>query len=185
MVYTRSGDGINCTLLACFCFQWGKLYFLSQWRWEVMCNKGLWQRIGVSFLLRGLPQWFSGKISARNAGDAGKAGSIPGSGRSPGGRHDNPLQYSCLENSMNRGGWWPTVHEVTKSRTRMKWTEHACFFLELQWIISESKGNCQIYQGPMVNWVVLQQNRSLISPTWIYKWQFKTLCAFIHGTDIT
>ena len=80
-------------------------------------NKGLWQRMGVSFLLRGLPQWFRGKISAHNAKDAGNLGSIPGSGRSPGGGHGNPLQYSCLENSMNRGGWWSTVHEVTKSQT--------------------------------------------------------------------
>ena len=45
-----------------------------------------------------------------NAGDLGDAGSIPGSGRSPGGEHDSPLQYSCLENPMDRGAWWATVH---------------------------------------------------------------------------
>ena len=45
------------------------------------------------------------------------AGSIPGSGRSHGGGHDNPLQNSCLENAMDRGAWWATVHGVTKSRT--------------------------------------------------------------------
>ena len=55
-----------------------------------------------------------GKESAYNAGDAG---SIPGSGRSPGGRHDNPFQYSCLENPMDRGAWQATVHGVTKSQT--------------------------------------------------------------------
>ena len=44
-----------------------------------------------------------------NAGDAGDAGSIPGMGRSPGGRNGNPLQYSCLENSMDRGDWQATV----------------------------------------------------------------------------
>ena len=44
-------------------------------------------------------------------------GSIPGLGRLPGGGHDNPLQYSCLENSMDRGIWWATVHRVTKSWT--------------------------------------------------------------------
>ena len=49
-----------------------------------------------------------------NAGDIRDAGSIPGSGRSPGGEHDNPLQYSCLENPMDRGAWWATVHGVTK-----------------------------------------------------------------------
>ena len=47
--------------------------------------------------------------------NAGDAGSIPGSGRSPGVGNGNPLQYSCLENSMDRGAWWATVHEVTKS----------------------------------------------------------------------
>ena len=44
-------------------------------------------------------------------------GSIPGWGRSPGGGHDNPLQYSCLENSIDRGAWWATFHRVTKTRT--------------------------------------------------------------------
>ena len=46
-----------------------------------------------------------GKESARNAGDTGDAGSIPGSGRSPGEGNGNPLQYSCLENSMDGGAW--------------------------------------------------------------------------------
>ena len=44
-------------------------------------------------------------------------GSITGSGRSPGGGHDNPLWHSCLENPMDRGAWWATVHGVTKSQT--------------------------------------------------------------------
>ena len=48
--------------------------------------------------------------------NAGDAGLIPGSGRSPGVGNANPLQYSCLENSMDRGAWWATVHEVTKSQ---------------------------------------------------------------------
>ena len=47
-------------------------------------------------------------------------GLIPGSGRSPGGVHDNPLQYFCLENPMDRGAWWATVHKVAKSRTQLK-----------------------------------------------------------------
>ena len=47
-------------------------------------------------------------------------GSIPGLGRSSGGRHGNTLQYSCLENSMDRGAWRATVHRVAKSRTRLK-----------------------------------------------------------------
>ena len=51
------------------------------------------------------------------AGEARDVGSIPGSERSPGGGHGNPLQYSCLENPMDRGTWWATVHRVTKSWT--------------------------------------------------------------------
>ena len=54
------------------------------------------------------------------AGDASDAGSIPRSGRSPGGGHGNPLQYSCLENPMDRGAWRPTVHSVTKNWTPLK-----------------------------------------------------------------
>ena len=47
------------------------------------------------------------------------SGSIPGSGRSPGEENGNPLQYSCLENSMVRGAWWATVHVVAKSGTQL------------------------------------------------------------------
>ena len=53
-------------------------------------------------------------------GDIRDVASIPGSGRSLGGGHGNPLQYSCLENPMGRGGWWPIVRGVTKSQTRLK-----------------------------------------------------------------
>ena len=52
-----------------------------------------------------------------NAGDARYAGSIPGSGRSPGEGSGSLLQYSCLENPMDRGAWWATVHETAKSQT--------------------------------------------------------------------
>ena len=52
-------------------------------------------------------------------------GSVPGSGRSPGGGHGNPLQYSCLENPTDRGAWPARVHGVTKSQTRPK-QQHAC-----------------------------------------------------------
>ena len=61
-----------------------------------------------------------GKNPPANAGDLGDAGLIPGLGRSPGGGHGNPCQYSCLENPTDRGVWWATVHRVEKSRTRLK-----------------------------------------------------------------
>ena len=55
-----------------------------------------------------------------NTGGIRNLGSIPGSGRSPGGGHGNPLQYFCLENPKDRGAWRATVHRVTKSWTRLK-----------------------------------------------------------------
>ena len=55
-----------------------------------------------------------------NAGDIRDLGSIPGSGRSPGGVHGNPLQYSCLKNPMDRGAWPATARGVTKSWTQLK-----------------------------------------------------------------
>ena len=57
------------------------------------------------------------KASACNAGDPG---SIPQLGRSPGEGNSNPLQYSCLENPMDRGAWWATVYGVAQSQTRLK-----------------------------------------------------------------
>ena len=64
--------------------------------------------------LRSFPLSSVCKESACSTGDLGL---IPGSGRSPGGGHGNPLQYSCLENPMDRGAWWATVHGVAKSWT--------------------------------------------------------------------
>ena len=55
-----------------------------------------------------------------NSGSVRDMGLIPGSGRSPGRGHGNPLQYSCPENPMDRGAWQATVHRVTKSHTRLK-----------------------------------------------------------------
>ena len=60
------------------------------------------------------------KNAPANSGDLRDMGSVPGLGRCPGGGHGNPLQYSCLENPMDRGGWQATVHGVAKSLTRLK-----------------------------------------------------------------
>ena len=65
-------------------------------------------------VVKGFPGGSEVKASASNVGDLG---SIPGSGRSPGEGNGNPLQYSCLENPMDGGAWWATVHGVAKSRT--------------------------------------------------------------------
>jgi len=65
----------------------------------------------------GFPGGSEGKESACNVGDPG---STPGSGRYPGEGNGNPLQYSYLENSMDRGAWWAIVHRVSKSQTRLR-----------------------------------------------------------------
>ena len=59
--------------------------------------------------MMGLPTWFIGEEFTCSAGDSGL---ISGTGRSPGGGNGNPLQCSCLENPMDRGAWWATVHGV-------------------------------------------------------------------------
>ena len=69
-----------------------------------------------SFIIEGFPGGSDSKEYACNAGDLS---SIPGLGRSPGEGNGNPLQYCCLENSMDRGLWWTTVHGVTKSQTQL------------------------------------------------------------------
>ena len=66
-----------------------------------------------------------GSDSKESACNAGDPGSFPGSGRHPGEGDGNPLQCSCLENSMDGGAWWATVHGVAKSQTRLV-TEHEC-----------------------------------------------------------
>ena len=77
----------------------------------------------------GLSQWLRSKESTCGVENAGDPGSISGQGRSSGGEPSNPLQYSCLENPMDRGAWQVTVHRVTKSWTWLKWQSmHASSF---------------------------------------------------------
>ena len=70
-----------------------------------------------------MPKDFSGGSVVKNlsadAGDTGEACSIPGLGSSPGGGNGNSLQYSCLENPMDRGAWQAAFHGVTKSRAQL------------------------------------------------------------------
>ena len=67
------------------------------------------------------------KSPPASARDVRDTGSIPGLGRSPGGGYGNPLQYSCLENPIDRGAWWATVHGVAKSQTGLS-TAHSTSF---------------------------------------------------------
>ena len=81
---------------------------ILDWDYEVSVSVCLFV-----YVYMGLPQWLSGKESTCHAGDGG---SIPGSGRSPGGGYGNPLQYSCLENLMDRGTWQAIVHSISKNQ---------------------------------------------------------------------
>ena len=91
------------------------------------------------------PSWTSQvapvvKNPPANAGYTGDVGWIPESGRSPGGRHSNPLQYSHLENLMDRGAWWATIYRVAKSQTQLSTYSHPGFSSEnlTPWEISVS-----------------------------------------------
>ena len=64
----------------------------------------------------GLSRCLDGKESTHNAEATGDVGSIPELGKIPGGGHGNPLQYSCLENPMDRGAWWAAVRGVAESQ---------------------------------------------------------------------
>ena len=78
------------------------------------CHEGVLSFVGtsqVALVVKNLPA---------NAREVRDMDLIPASGRCPGGGHGNPLQYSCLENSMDRGAWQATVHAVSKSRTQLK-----------------------------------------------------------------
>ena len=99
---------------------WGKDRERGGWRghrrrsWQVICDH------------MGFPCGSDGKESACSAGDLG---SIPGLGRSPREGNDNPLQYPCLENPMDRGAWWAAVHGVAKSGTTEWLTLHTVYFI--------------------------------------------------------
>ena len=80
-----------------------------------LASKSFWD---ACIILWGFPCGSDGKESACNAGDLDL---IPESGRYSGGGHGNPLQYFCLENSMDRGAWWTISHRISLSWTRLKW----------------------------------------------------------------
>ena len=84
---------------------------------DKFCTWRLWFLLWQSFW-RIFPSGSDSKESACNAGDLGL---IPGSGRSSGEGNGGSLQYSCLENPMDRGAWWGRVHGISKSQTQLKW----------------------------------------------------------------
>ena len=78
----------------------------------------------VTVFRNSLKQIAVGKESTCNAGDMGYVGSIPGLGRLPGGEQGNPLQYSCLENSMDRGAWQAIIQGIAKESDMAEATEN-------------------------------------------------------------
>ena len=114
---------VNLTLI-----QHSKIQILKTWVMGGPCHA--WTRSPVEylpfllmfhFLILGASQVaLVVKNLFANTGDVRDAGSIPGLGRSPGEAHGNPLQYTCLENSTDRGVWWVIVHRVAKSQKWLK-----------------------------------------------------------------
>ena len=108
-----------------------------------------------------------------NAGDIRDIGSIPGSGRSPGGGHGNPLQCSCLENPMVRGSWRATVHGVAKSWTRLKQlSKHPWLWAKLQPLFLHGTISCIHIQCDrhalslgMSHWMSLLTTNEKYNPT--------------------
>ena len=93
------------------------------------------------------------KNSADYAGDKRDEALILGLGRSPGGGHGNPLQYSCLENSMDRGAWWALVHGVAKSQMQVKrLSMHAKRALCLHPFCEDSKSSPPEWRAHVLAW---------------------------------
>ena len=92
----------------------------------------------------GLPRWLSGEKSACNSGETG---SISGFGRSAEGGNGNPLQYSCLENPMDRGAWWATIRGVTRNWTQLG--THICMYMYLHCTCVPTHLHVTIYSWPL------------------------------------
>ena len=106
------GDQSNWIVIDWSCF---RAHFLGCWWWWVFFFFYLFCFVLPPTFHMGFPGGTVAKNSPANAGAARDSGSIPGLGRSPREENGNPYQYSCLENSMDRGDWWAIVHGVTKS----------------------------------------------------------------------
>ena len=103
-----------------------------------------------------------------NAGDIRDEGSIPGLERSSGGGHENPLQYSCLENRMDRGVWWVTVHRVTKSQTH--WSDLTCRHSNEKYFVLVLMSLTYL----SLIWPVISQRKSLFSQLHIIAQNIRT-----------
>ena len=116
--------------------------------------------VSLLWLTQGFAGGSDSKESACNMGDLGL---IPGLGRSPGECNGNPLQYSCLENPMDGGVWWSTVHGVAKETDMTERLHFHIHTLGLPWWLSGQESTCQCRRHRFNSWV-----RKL---PWRRKWQ--------------
>ena len=122
----------------------------------------------------GLPGGAVVKNLPANTGDARDTGSIPGSGRSPGVGNGNPLHYSCLGNSMDKGSWWTTVHGVAKSQTQLSTAAHTrcigrCqhFVVIVDFCSAIRCNSCALLKGVQIGTVTMEnsmENRATSNP---------------------
>ena len=120
-------------------------------------------------LYPGLPKWHSSKVPAMQAT---RVQSLEG--RSPGGGHGNPFQCSCLENPIDRGAWWATVHKVAKSWTWMKWLSMHAFFIHSS--VDEYLG-C-LYALVIVNSSAVNMEYSM------HFWNYGSFCIYMPRSGI-
>ena len=118
--------------------------------------------LGLLILRVGFPGGTSGKEPACQCRRSWDAGSVPGSGRSPGGGPDNPLQCSCLENTIGRGDWWALVHGVAKSQIQLKWfSMHILCVTCPAWGMPSFLRFLEVYGFRVIIWVHSPENWSL------------------------
>ena len=129
------------------------------------------------------PRWLSGKEAAYKAGDTGDSGSIPGLGRSLGERNGNPLQYSCLENPMDRGPWQAAVQG--SQRVRHDWATNTFNFYQKHTkptnISVLRDTNISSMKNRFVAWKTLYNNgikSNLYIYIYIYLWAHTHICMF-------
>ena len=105
--------------------------------WRAAVPGAAQSRTRLSDCPEGLPRWLSGRESACQCRAPGDEGLIPGSGKSPRGRNANLLQYSCLENSMDRGPWWAATQGVAKTQTRL--STHTFNYISASLLLNPAK----------------------------------------------
>ena len=105
-----------------------------------------------------------------NAGDIRDASSVPGLERSSGGGHENPLQYSCLENHMDRGVWWATVHRITKSQTHWSDLTHRVYIIQEEDYNHTLRDSDGALGWAIINSVALSGATNLLALYWASPW---------------